>query len=519
MIRSQLHKSLRVRCGVAMVGSVVAFGCSADLASSDEPPRSADPERATLVADDDACRPGSAPDALAGCVIGPADQTVFEGQPATFRIAVGRGAGPVTYQWLRGGVPIPVGATSAGFTTFPTTLLDDGATFQVRVTSANGAVTSNAATLSLRPSFEVNPQAMSAATHTFIAANDPDYAYVGRIDRKNPAAPVLIWSGTTVKARFHGKSLGIQLNSLNGNNYFTAIVDGEARMLTAVDSGRAVYQWNGRLADTDHELTLFKRTEAMFSFIAFEGLLIDRDQRALRPRPRALPRKIEFYGDSITAGAIDEVFPYDNDGDTYNPIGYSAHNNYTAYGAITARNIDAEYVAIACSGIGVSVSWNDPTMPDVYDRLYYKFDVGELRQDSNRYDFSTERSPDIVVINLGVNDFGRSNFLGNPFPADYVDRYLALVANLRALRPRAAIVLTLGGLSTGSSNGQAAVLMDAFTTVVSHFTTGATRDPNLYGFVFHATNSANPGIHPRDYTHQLLADELTRFLKDNHIVR
>jgi hypothetical protein len=36
--------------------------------------------------------------------------------------------------------------------------------------------------------------------------------------------------------------------------------------------------------------------------------------------------------------------------------------------------------------------------------------------------------------------------------------------------------------------------------------------------VFRATNVANPGIHPRDYTHQLLANELTQFLKDNHIV-
>jgi lysophospholipase L1-like esterase len=457
-------------------------------------------------------------EALAGRVIGPVDRTVFEGQPARFDAMVPRSRGPVTYQWLRDGAPIPVAGTSARFTTLPTTLFDDGATFQVVVTSPKGTVTSQPATLSLRPSFDVNPPQLTAATRRFIPADDPNYAYVGRIDRKNPAAPVLIWSGTTVRARFHGKSLAIQLNSLNGSNYYDVVVDGEIRMLTAVDSGRAVYRWNGRLSDTDHELVLFKRTEAMFSYSAFEGLFIDQDQRSLRGKPRALPRKIEFYGDSITAGVCDEVYPYDNDGDTYNPIGYSSHNNYTAYGALTARAIDAEYVAIACSGIGISASWNDPTMPDVYDRLYYKFDVGELRQDSNRYDFTGEREPDIVVINLGVNDFGRTNFLGLPFPSDYVDRYITLVRNLRALRPHAAIVLTLGGLSTGSSNGQAPVLMDAFTAVVRHFTTGPARDPDLHALVFRATNSVNPGIHPRDYTHQLMAEELTRFLKDNHLV-
>lgn len=451
-------------------------------------------------------------------VVGPADQVVYEGQPARFDVDVGRHGGRVSYQWLRGGAPIPVAGTSASFTTLPTTLFDDGAVFQVQVIRPSGTVVSQAATLSLRPSFEVNPSDLSAAAPTFVPADDPRYAYVGRIDWKDPAAPVLIWSGTTVRARFHGKSLGIQLNSLNGSNYFQVVVDGEARMLTAVPSGRAVYRWNGRLSDGDHDLVIFKRTEAMFSYSAFEGLFLDKGQRSLGAKPRPLPRKIEFYGDSITAGVCDEFYPYDNDGDTYNPVGYSSHNNYTAYGAITARNIHAEYVAIACSGIGVALSWNDPTMPDVYDRLYYKFDVGELRQESNRYDFSTERAPDIVVINLGVNDFGRSNFLGLPFPADYIERYRTLVENLRALRPHAAIVLTLGGLSTGSSNGQAAVLMDAFTTIVKHFTTGKARDRNIHALVFRAANVVNPGIHPRDYTHQQMADELTQFLKDEHIV-
>jgi lysophospholipase L1-like esterase len=456
---------------------------------------------------------------LSGCLTGPTDQEVYEGQSATFDVRASHG-GHVTYQWLRDGIAIPVGGTSARLTTLHTTLLDDGAVFQVVATTPEGSVASSEASLHLRPSFDVNPQGPSAAgkTQTFVPASDPGYLYVGRIDRNNPAAPVLIWSGTTVKARFHGKSLALQLNSLNGNNYFTVVVDGEPRMLTAVDSGRAIYRWNGGLSDTDHDLVIFKRTEAMFSYAAFEGLFIDGGQRSLRPRPPALPRKIEFYGDSITAGAVDEVYPYDNDGDTYNPIGYSAHNNYTAYGAVTARAIGAEYVAIACSGIGVSVSWNDPTMPDVYDRLYYKFDVGELQQGSNRYDFSTEQPPDIVVINLGVNDYGRSQFLGNPFPFDYVDRYRALVRNIRALRPDAAIVLTLGGLSTGDTDGQAAVLMAAFKDAVSSFTSGEGRDPKVYSLVLRATNAANPGIHPRDYTHRQLADELTQFLRDNRIV-
>ena len=51
----------------------------------------------------------------------------------------------------------------------------------------------------------------------------------------------------------------------------------------------------------------------MFSHAAFAGMFLAGDRRSLRPRPPALPRKIEFYGDSITVGAVNEVYPYDDD--------------------------------------------------------------------------------------------------------------------------------------------------------------------------------------------------------------
>ena len=107
---------------------------------------------------------------------------------------------------------------SRTFVTLPTTLYDDGAVFQVLVSDARGTIASSPATLRLRPSFDVAPSLASSgvsdADHTFIPADDPGYAFIGRIDDKDPAAPVLIWSGTTVKARFHGKSLGVNVDEL-----------------------------------------------------------------------------------------------------------------------------------------------------------------------------------------------------------------------------------------------------------------------------------------------------------------
>lgn len=75
----------------------------------------------------------------------PQDQTVNEGQPATFTV-VATGSMPLSYQWMKNGVMIS-GATSASYTTPPTVIADNNSLFSVDVSNASGSVTSNSATL------------------------------------------------------------------------------------------------------------------------------------------------------------------------------------------------------------------------------------------------------------------------------------------------------------------------------------------------------------------------------------
>ena len=77
----------------------------------------------------------------------PQDLSVEAPAPATFSV-VAAGAGPFTYQWRRDGAPIS-GATGSSYTLDPTSAFDDGAAFDVIVTTASGSVTSRAATLSI----------------------------------------------------------------------------------------------------------------------------------------------------------------------------------------------------------------------------------------------------------------------------------------------------------------------------------------------------------------------------------
>jgi len=85
----------------------------------------------------------------------PADQTVAEGQTATFSV-IATGTAPLSYRWQKNGADIAA-ATSASYTTPATTLSDSGTTFRVIVTNSAGSAISNSATLTVNPSTSTLP--------------------------------------------------------------------------------------------------------------------------------------------------------------------------------------------------------------------------------------------------------------------------------------------------------------------------------------------------------------------------
>lgn len=107
----------------------------------------------------------------------PQSQTVNAGATATFSV-VAAGNGTLTYQWEKNGTAV-AGATSASYTTPPTTAGDNGASFTVVVSDSAGQVTSSAAILTVNgagqgtpPTFSSQPQSQTVAegaTATFSA--------------------------------------------------------------------------------------------------------------------------------------------------------------------------------------------------------------------------------------------------------------------------------------------------------------------------------------------------------------
>jgi len=79
----------------------------------------------------------------------PTAQSVMAGQTPTF-LVVASGTTPLAYQWQKGTTAI-AGATSASYTTPPTTLADSLSKFQVVVSNSAGSATSNQAVLTVNP--------------------------------------------------------------------------------------------------------------------------------------------------------------------------------------------------------------------------------------------------------------------------------------------------------------------------------------------------------------------------------
>jgi lysophospholipase L1-like esterase len=257
----------------------------------------------------------------------------------------------------------------------------------------------------------------------------------GRFDLTDATRPSFGWSGSAMVARFEGTGATLRIDG--SPNQFAVVVDGKvSSQVLKVASGTTQYTLASGLAAGVHDVVVWKRTEGNQGDNRFLGVQVTGGQ--LQAPPGAPERRIEVYGDSITAG-------YGMDGSgPYCPWSVDTENHYLTYAAITARELDAELHAIAWSGIGMYRNYDVPgassdAMPYVYARTL-------PTQSASKWDFSTWQ-PHVVVINLGTNDASTNGDPGTP----YRNAYLEFVRTLRQKYPDTYFVLTIGPMLDGSN--------------------------------------------------------------------
>ncbi len=246
---------------------------------------------------------------------------------------------------------------------------------------------------------------------------------------------------------------------------------------------------------------IIKQSESMFSSFGIGTIRIN-EKRKIRPTSDK-PVKIEFIGDSITAGyGIDEE----------NRYGYftTATENFSkTYAYLTAKELNAQYSAVAFSGYGVlsgAVSGgqinSEATIFKHYDKAITNksFENEELTVWDN-----TKFSPDFVVINLGTNDatYCRTNERRNAFVSEY-EKLLDIV---REKNPNAYIVCVLTDVNNS--------LFTSIETAVENFkeNTGDERITSSILYFNMAENGTVIDGHPSALANQSGAENLTEIIR------
>ena len=283
---------------------------------------------------------------------------------------------------------------------------------------------------------------VSAPQPSRVSPTDPAIRYGGYFDTRDPNAPRFAWPGTHLEARFSGTSLRVKLTSTpvadetRDNDWIAVVIDGGEPKVFALAEGEHVYPLASGLPQGTHHVLIWKRTEPEVGTITFHGFVLEDGAKVGPPIPEPR-RRMFFIGDSITAG-------YGNEGPNMTCTWHVAYeNNYATYGAVAARMLGAQYVATAWSGKGISRNYEErdvETMPQLYRRVI------PTELDSPK---APAVPADVVVVNLGTNDFGR----GVPDKASMLGAFDALLGELRRDHPEALAVLVLGPMLFDDPDG------------------------------------------------------------------
>ena len=336
----------------------------------------------------------------------------------------------------------------------------------------------------------------------FVPFHQKEVSFMGRVEKVEGKYAKIYWPGTSVTLNFKGTELKAVLKNGKETAYFYAIVDGneqEALKIKADTLQSSIVLATG-LINTSHTVQLFKLSNNT-SYTCFYGFELG-DGSSVLPPNAPLKRKIEFYGNSITAGHGVDVLPGQQD--SGNPEYF---NNYLTYAARTARHFNAQYSCISRSGIGVMVSWFPIIMPEMYDRL-------NPEDASSKWDFKAY-TPDVVVINLFQNDMWlTANFNHPQFKARFgttppdtttiIQSYRNFVKSIRAKYPEATIICALGSMNATQKGSpwpgyiETAVKGMSDSKILTHF------------FPYKDT----PG-HPKAAEQKVMADDLIVFIDKN----
>lgn len=340
-----------------------------------------------------------------------------------------------------------------------------------------------------------------------ISPRDPALRVMGRIDDGNPDRPVWVFPYTQASFRFTGTTLSLTLINHHdyGDSHIGVIVDGmPASIRIPVNERPVTLTLASHLPDIEHTVTIYKRQDGEH-YLELLWLTVDDDAQVLPPSDPEPTRRIEIYGDSVSAGERNEAVAYVGKADP--DVDLSAcSNSWLSYGAITARKLGAQLHDIAQGGASLldGIGWfhapNYIGMEHIWDRIEYNPSLGPSRP----WDFS-RYTPHVVIVAIGQNDSHPHDFMAEDYDGaearHWRARYVDFLHALRERYPQALIICTTTVLQHDHSWDRA--IGEAVATV---------NDAHTIHFLYSRNGAATPG-HPRVQEHEEMAEELTDLIR------
>lgn len=339
-----------------------------------------------------------------------------------------------------------------------------------------------------------------------ILPTDPMIQYTGRIDMDDPTAYGFEFVAASLRVRVTGGVLKLLIS--NRTNYWQSrlgvVVDGQLHAALLPENGDAVIDLSAFLHEGENDVLVFKRQDSSHTF-ALHGLLIAENGQLLPP-PQRPARRMEVYGDSVSAGEVSEAEAYAGKPDPQHNGEYS--NAWWSYSWLTARKLGAELQAVAQGGIALQDGtgyFNGPNyvgMLSAYDKVRYNPAFGQVKA----WDF-TRYVPHVVVLAIGQNDAHPINIMEQDPQGEaarhWKEQYTGLILSLREKYPKATFVLTTTILNHN------AAWDDAIDQVCCQLRES---DPRIHHFLYSKNGCGTPG-HIRASEAEIMAQELSAFIQ------
>lgn len=344
----------------------------------------------------------------------------------------------------------------------------------------------------------------------------------GRLGKITDKGIPLFWTGSALEINLTGENLWFEYDCPDGSDgmYLRIEIDGADIARFMLEKGvHKVCAFSNLEPETIKNVRIYREMQPSSPVVIIKT--IETDGELCKPTKRK--HKIEFIGDSVTAGEGLAGSPCHS---RWSPFVFSSRDNYAI---LTAKAFDADYNIVALSGWGIHSSWTNNTnevmslqYPYVCKRSAQKTAVELGSQEA--FDFQNDET-DIVVVNLGANDCGsfrRDPWIdengvahkhefdkdGKPCERDYLLIKNALInfcKEIRRTRPNAYIFWCYNILSN--------VINDLVVDGIEEFRK-TENDQKAFAFKLPSSCATGSRGHPSAKAHEKYAESLIEQMKN-----